>query len=150
MGLYGNLWVTPKDMSTYNTVNREEMLILDDILIEGGLPVPYGEKEADHALMGRFGNTMLVNGRPSYDLTVQRGEVVRFYLTNAANTRTFAVRFGDAAMKLVGGDAGRKEKEEFAENIVLAPSERSVVEVLFDKAGTYTLEHRSPEKSFTL
>jgi len=150
MGLYANLWVTPKDVSAYNIVNREEALMLDDMLLEDGLPVPYGEKEADFALMGRFGNTMLVNGKTSYDLNVKRGEVVRFYLTNAANTRTFAVRFGDAAIKLVGGDVGRKEKEEFAENVMLAPSERAIVEVLFDKAGTYTLEHRSPEKSFTL
>lgn len=150
MGLYANLWITPKDAAAYNPVNREEVLMLDDMLLEGGFPVPYGAKEADHALMGRFGNMMLVNGKTAYDLNVKRGEVVRFYLTNAANTRTFSMRFGDASMKLVGGDAGRKEKEEFAENIVLSPSERAIVEVLFDKTGTYKIEHRSPKKAFTL
>ncbi len=150
MGLYANLWVTPKNADVYNPVNREEVLMLDDMLLEGGLPVPYGEQEADHALMGRFGNMMLINGKPSYDLTVKRGEVVRFYLTNAANTRPFALSFGDATMKLVGGDAGRKEKEEFTDGVVLSPSERAVVEVLFDKAGTYTLEHHSPGKTDTL
>lgn len=150
MGLYANLWVTPKDAAAYNPVSREEVLMLDDMLLEGGLPVPYGEKEADHALMGRFGNTMLINGKTSYDLDVKRGEVVRFYLTNAANTRPFSLRFGDATMKLVGGDAGRKEKEEFTDTIVLSPSERALVEVLFDRAGTYKLEHQSPEKTYAL
>src|SRR3989338_7352661 len=145
MGLYGNLWVTPKDMSTYNTVNREEMLILDDILLEGGLPVPYGEREADHALMGRFGNTMLINGsaalttggKTTYDLSVDRGSVIRFYLTNAANTRTFRLHFDGAIMKLIGSDAGRSVTSEWVKSVTIAPSERAIVDVLFEEEGTY-------------
>lgn len=150
MGLYANLWVTPKDETAYNTVDREEIVMLDDLLIEGGLPVPYGEKEADHALMGRFGNTMLVNGKTEYGLDVPSGNTVRFYLTNAANTRTFNVRFGSAKMKLVGGDAGRKEREEFVDSVVISPSERAVVEVQFPDAGTYRMESVSPEKTWLL
>ena len=37
-------------------------------------------------------------------------------------------------MKLVGGDSGRYEHEEFVEEVLLAPSERVVVDVLFDRA----------------
>ena len=40
------------------------------------------------------------------------GEVVRFYLTNTANTRVFNVGLPGARMKLVGGDSGRYEHEE--------------------------------------
>jgi len=150
MGLYANLWVTSKDETLYSPVNREEVLLLDDMLLEGGLPVPYGEKEANHALMGRFGTTMLVNGETEYSLSVSRGSTVRYYLTNAANTRTFNVRFGDATMKLIGGDAGRKEREELVDSVVLSPSERAIVEVQFAEAGTYRMESVSPEKTWLL
>ena len=38
-------------------------------------------------------------------------------------------------MKLVGGDSGRVEHEEFVSEVMLAPSERAVVDVLFDQPG---------------
>ena len=41
--------------------------------------------------MGRFGDVLLVNGETDLSLSAQRGEVVRFYLTNTANTRVFKV-----------------------------------------------------------
>jgi hypothetical protein len=53
-------------------------------------------------------------------------------------------------MKLVGGDSGRYEGEEFVEEVILAPSERVIVDVLFDKPGQLTLEHRTPERSYSL
>jgi FtsP/CotA-like multicopper oxidase with cupredoxin domain len=150
MGLYANLWVTPREENLYSSVSREEVLMLDDLYLEGGLPVPYGAQEADHALMGRFGNTMLVNGKKDYSLSVPRGSIVRYYLTNAANARTFNVRFGNAKMKLVGGDAGRKEREEFVDSLILSPSERAIVEVQFADAETYRIESISPERTWLL
>src|SRR3989344_3225716 len=125
MGLYGGLWVTPKEATAYRQVDNEEVIMLDDMLLEGGLPVPYGEKEADHALMGRFGNVLLLNGQfsdagaaldpPGFQTTAG---TTRFYFTNAANTRTFNIRIiaaGDeqdpVQMRFVGGDAGRLERE---------------------------------------
>ena len=53
-------------------------------------------------------------------------------------------------MKLVGGDSGHVEHEEFVEDVVLAPSERVVVDVLFDEPGDLTLEHRTPERVYPL
>ena len=53
-------------------------------------------------------------------------------------------------MKLVGGDSGRCEHEKFVESVVLAPSERAVVDVLFDTAGEAALEHRTPERTYAL
>jgi len=53
-------------------------------------------------------------------------------------------------MKLVGGDSGRCEHEEFVDSVVLAPSERAVVDVLFDESGQLTLEHRTPERTYAL
>ena len=83
-------------------------------------------------------------------LNARFGEVVRFYLTNTANTRVFNVGLHGAQMKLVGGDSGRYEREEFVDEVVLAPSERAVVDVLFDKPGRVTLEHHHPDRCYPL
>jgi FtsP/CotA-like multicopper oxidase with cupredoxin domain len=100
--------------------------------------------------MGRFGNVLLVGGEPDLSLTAKLGEVVRFYLTNTANTRVFNVTLPGARMKLVGGDSGRYEREELVDSVVLAPSERVVVDVLFEQPGQLTLEHRTPERAYAL
>ena len=92
--------------------------------------------------MGRFGNVMLVAGEPDLSLEAKRGEVVRFYFTNTANTRVFNVALPGAQMKLVGADAGHYEHEELVEEVLLAPSERVVVDVLFPDAGE--LDARAP------
>ena len=68
-----------------------------------------------------------------------RGEVVRFYFTNTANTRVFNVTLPGAQMKLVGADAGHYEHEKFVDEVLLAPSERVVVDVLFPDAGDSSL-----------
>ena len=76
--------------------------------------------------------------------------MVRLYLTNTANTRVFKVALPGARMKLVGGDSGRAEHEELVDEVVIAPSERLVVDVLFEQPGELTLEHRTPERIYPL
>ncbi len=135
LGLYGNLLVGAPEPTYYSPVNHEEALILDDLLMDDLGPIPFGEQAATHALMGRFGNVMLVNGETDYRLDVARGDVVRFYLTNVANTRTFNVVFGGARIKIVGSDVSKYEREEWVDSVVIAPAERYIVEVKFDEAG---------------
>jgi len=53
-------------------------------------------------------------------------------------------------MKQVGGDSGRYERETLIEDVLLAPSERAVVDVLFDAPGEVRLEHRTPDKVYDL
>jgi len=149
MGLYGNIIVESAEADYWPTVNRDLALTLDDVLIEDGTIAPFGD-EPTHAAMGRFGNVMLVGGEVDLELAARRGEVIRFYLTNTANTRVFNVGFAGAKMKLVGGDSGRYEREEFVDAVVLAPSERAVVDVLFEEPGQATLEHRTPERTYAL
>jgi FtsP/CotA-like multicopper oxidase with cupredoxin domain len=100
--------------------------------------------------MGRFGNVLLVNEEADPSIRVRHGEVVRFYLTNTANTRVFNVGLRGARMKLVGGDSGRYERETFVDSVVIAPSERVVVDVLFDRMGDMTLEHWTPTRTYRL
>ena len=149
-GLYGNIIVLPDDPTFWGPANREEMLVLDDILLEDGKIAPFSRSGPTYSAMGRFGNVMLVNGETAYSLHAQQGEVVRFYLTNTANTRIFNVRMPGARMKLVGSDSGRYEREAFVDEVLLSPSERTVVDVLFDRPGQFALEHRTPERTYVL
>ena len=150
MGLYGNVLVEPADADYWPQVHREVLLTLDDVLLEDGKVAPFSRTETTYAAMGRFGNVLLVAGETAPSLSSQRGEVVRLYLTNTANTRVFKVKLPGARMKLVGGDSGHVEREQFVDDVVLAPSERSVVDVLFDRPGQLTLEHHTPEKVYPL
>jgi FtsP/CotA-like multicopper oxidase with cupredoxin domain len=150
MGLYGNVLVEPADPDYWAPVNREIAVTLDDILLEEGKVAPFSRAETTHAAMGRFGDVLLVNGQPDLSLPARLGEVVRLYLTNTANTRVFKVALPGARMKLVGGDSGHVEHEQFVEEVILAPSERVVVDVLFEHAGDLTLEHRTPQRVYPL
>ena len=136
LGLYGNMIVT--EGGYWNLVDTEEYLILDDVL-EGG---DFKKEVVTNTLMGRFGNTLLINDQEDYTLNVKQGEIARLFLTNVANTRTFDVSFDGAKTKLVGGDSGRIEKEVLVDDVIIGTSERYVVEVLYPEAGTYPITHR--------
>ena len=150
LGQYGNILVVPAEPDYWPPAHRELLLTLDDIFIEDGNIAPFSRAETTFAAMGRYGNVMLVAGETAPSFAVQQGEVVRLYLTNTANTRVFNVTLPGARMKLVGGDSGRVEREEFVESVVLAPSERVVVDVLFEEGGRTALEHRTPERTYAL
>jgi FtsP/CotA-like multicopper oxidase with cupredoxin domain len=150
MGLYGNILVLSAEPDYWPPATRELLLTLDDILIEDGKIAAFRESETTHVAMGRFGNVMLVAGESDLELTAKRGEVVRLYLTNTANTRVFNVTLPGARMKLVGADSGHYEHEEFVEGVLIAPSERVVIDVLFGDPGELTLEHKTPDRSYRL
>lgn len=143
LGLYGNLFVRPDDPDWLAPVDREEFLVLDDLLVGDDGLIAWGDEAPTHALMGRFGNILLVNGEPRLELDAAAGEVVRLWLTNVSNTRVFNLSFdGDVRMKVVASDLGRFEREEYVDNVVIAPAERYVVDVRFERTGTATLLNR--------
>lgn len=137
LGLYGNMLVRERAPGAYGPAHREEIVMLDDLLMTEEGALPFGSERATHALMGRFGNVMLINGEPAptYRLSVRNGEVVRFFFTNVANTRTFNISIPGARLKVVGGDMGRYEREVWTESVVLAPAERYVVDAMFETTG---------------
>ena len=144
--------------------------MLDDILLDEDGLVDFGDGSANYMLMGRFGNVPLVNGEPRYTLVVKDGEVVRFHLTNASNTRTFNISFianewyeshvrgvaeplkeaanGRLTIKVVATDVSKFEREDWAESVVIAPAERYVVEVHFP--GKSAGELLSGQESYLL
>jgi FtsP/CotA-like multicopper oxidase with cupredoxin domain len=150
MGLYGNIVVDPAEEDYWPPVNREVVITVDDLLIEEGQVAPFQVAGPTHVAMGRFGNVMLTGGEARFELEARVGEVLRLYLTDTANTRIFNVALPGARMKLVGGDSGRLEHEIFVEEVLLAPSERAVIDVLFETAGSVPLEHRTPGHTYEL
>jgi FtsP/CotA-like multicopper oxidase with cupredoxin domain len=150
MGLYGNILVVPAEECYWPPAHRDVLLTLDDLLLEDGKIAPFSPAETTYTAMGRFGNVLLVAGEQDCSLTARTGEVVRLWLTNTANTRVFNVGLPGARMKLVGGDSGRVEHEQFVSEVILAPSERVAVDVLFGQPGQLELQHRTPDRSYLL
>ena len=150
MGLYAPIVVEPSDPSYWPAADRQLTITLDDVLIEDGKMAPFRHSGPTFTAMGRFGNVMLVNGESRFSDEAAAGEVVRLYLVNTANTRIFNFALPGARMKLVGGDSGRYEHETFVEEVLLSPSERAVVDVLFDTPGEVRLEHRTPDQVYDL
>lgn len=148
LGLYGNILVESSQEN--KKFNREEFLFLDDIQLYEGDVTPFYQNVVYQTLMGRFGNVMLVNGQEKYDLIVNEGEVVRFYLTNSANTRVFNLKIPGARIKVVGSDVGYYENEFFSDSVILAPSERAIIDIYFDKSGNYELKNINPLKEYSL
>jgi FtsP/CotA-like multicopper oxidase with cupredoxin domain/DNA-directed RNA polymerase subunit RPC12/RpoP len=150
LGLYGNILVVPSEPDYWLPVDRDFILTVDDLLVEDGKVAPFSPTETSYAAMGRFGNVFLTSGDPDLRLEARAGEVVRLWLTNTANTRVFNLTMPGARMKQVGGDSGRVEREEFIEGVLLAPSERAVVDVLVERPGELHLEHHTPDRTYRL
>jgi FtsP/CotA-like multicopper oxidase with cupredoxin domain len=143
LGLAGNIMVRASGQTNGRTGveldKRETFLILDDVLLgERGL-VPYGREAATHALMGRFGNVLLVNGAEHWRFEARPGERVRLHLTNAAGARPFNLSLTGARLRVLAGDAGSFAAPRTVESVVIAPAERYVVEAQLPRKGSYTL-----------
>lgn len=137
LGLYGNYIVEGAE-DYWNKVNQEEYLILDDFLENEKFDPDF----VTHTLMGRFGNVLLINDKRDFSVEVEAGQINRFFITNVANTRVFDIEFEGANTKVVGGDIGRIQNEFFTESTVIAPAERYILELLYEKTGIYEIVHR--------
>ncbi|MBI2647239.1 multicopper oxidase domain-containing protein, partial [Candidatus Woesearchaeota archaeon] len=150
LGLYGNIFVVPESEYYFNKVDKEVFLFLDDIRMAKTDVEVFNSNFARLALMGRFGNIMLINGETDYKLNVKKGDIIRFYITNSANTRTFNFSIQNHKIKLIGSDSGKFEREEFADSVILSVAERYIIEVLFDKVGVFEIYHKTPDKIYTI
>ena len=150
LGLYGNLLVRSREPDFFGPAHREETLMLDDLLVGDGGLVGYGRDTPTHALMGRFGNHLMVNGEPRWEARARRGEIVRLLLTNVSSTRVFNLSFerpggktpAGVRMKVIASDIGRYPVEAWVDHITIAPAERYIVDARFETAGEVSLVNR--------
>lgn len=150
MGLYGGILVEPRDSAFWPSADREIPLLLDDVLVDTGGLVPHRQDHADHALMGRFGNVFLANGDTALVLPVRRNELLRFYFTNACNTRVLHLRFEKRGangafqpwtMLALGSDQGPFLKPLYSTGEIVSPGERLVAHLPILDADTLYLNH---------
>ena len=147
--LYGNYLITDQQQPP---VNNEQTLMLDDILLnDDGAIVPFDSEQWTHVVMGRFGNMPIVNGDTNFTLNLQQGEVTRLYITNVANVTPFNLTIPGIRMKLVWGDIGTYEHQEFIDSLIIAPAERYIIDIYTEQPGTYTITNKIPDnKTYTL
>ena len=155
LGLYGAFIVKPKDPNYFPKVNREIPLFIGDLpIVDGKINIQKDDKT--HLMMGHYGNIQLLNGEKDLNLTAQKGEVIRLYLINSANVRPFNFAIKNKAsnmnvmFKLVGGDSGAYERPTMVDGVILGPSERAIVDVYLPDSGSYDIQNKTPDISYTL
>ncbi|MBW8888151.1 MAG: multicopper oxidase family protein [Fibrobacteres bacterium] len=133
VGLYGAYLVAPADPAYWPPVNREIVLMINDLAISGNVLQPFYRNETDHTLMGRFGNVLMVNGDTACTIRVKRNETIRFYVVNASNARVYNLQYSrDMDMNIVGADNGRFVLPDSRESYLIAPSERFIYQLYFN------------------
>ncbi|MCA9323877.1 multicopper oxidase family protein, partial [Candidatus Saccharibacteria bacterium] len=143
-GMYGAIIVEPKTTDYWPAVDDDQALILADALTdENGLLVPFKD-EADHTLMGRYGNLMLINGKTNWQAEVKANTVQRFYIANASSARPYRFALDGVKLKTVGSDNGRVGNERFVDAVTLSPGERYIIDAVFDKTGSVAIKNNAP------
>jgi FtsP/CotA-like multicopper oxidase with cupredoxin domain len=142
-GLYGALVVRSPEEPR---VDEERILVLDDVRLKAdGSLAEYLDDEAK--MMGREGNTLLVNGVEAPELRFRPGALARLRLVNAANGRFFHLRIPGLTWRVIGGDGGFLPRPRDAERVLLAPGERLDLLVRLPRtAGTLDLWNEPYER----
>jgi FtsP/CotA-like multicopper oxidase with cupredoxin domain len=119
-GLYGALIVRGPDEPT---LDAERVLHLDDLKLgpEGDL-APFGDEHELHA--GREGDVRLVNGRQEPELEIAAGQIERWRIVNAANTRFVRLSIGARPFSILGTDGGLLPSRVQTSEVLITPGER--------------------------
>ncbi len=119
-GLYGPLIVRGADEPK---LDRERVVLLDDLKLDAeGNVSPFGDSHEHHA--GREGEIRLVNGRQEPELEIAGGQVERWRIVNAANTKYVRLSIGGRPFSIIGTDAGLLSEPREAKEVLVTPGER--------------------------
>ncbi|MEK6903519.1 MAG: multicopper oxidase family protein [Nanoarchaeota archaeon] len=146
-GMYGMIIVEQK---VATETPREIPLIVDDMLLDRNDFYRFSEKFTNFALMGRFGNTMLLNGEVRPTIKVKQGENIRFYLLNTANVRPFNISIEKTNLQIIGSDLSAYEKPIATSSVIIAPAERYILDTSFSQVGEYAIIHTNPDATYSL
>lgn len=119
-------------------VEREEILVLDDLTLakDGSIVM---DLDDESKMMGRGGDTLLVNGVARPTFRIRSGSRVRLRLLNAANGRFFNVALPGHTFRVIGGDAGLLPQPYDTDHVLVAPGERWDVVVVPRSSGPLSL-----------
>jgi len=150
-GLYGALIVEEAEPLD---IDREEVLILDDWLIDPETAQIKDDFGAPHDLShaGRIGNLLTTNGTFNLGLSARKNERLRLRLINAANARNFQLGLEGLdgwAVALDGMPLAAPIK--VTEPMILAPAQRIdlIVDVVADVGETAHILQFGREEAFS-
>ncbi len=138
LGLYGNLFVRPGETNFFAPHIARNPCSSTTFFLPTPAP-PLRRRGGDARAHGTVRKRVLGQRRAAiHRLRVQRGEVVRFYLTNAANSRVFnllSTSFAQAPVEAGGRRCGTRPRArgDGSERVPLAPAERYIVETRFER-----------------
>ena len=124
-GLYGAFVVRGDDEPETTT---DRTVVLDDVLVSSDWSLQ--EFTPMHAMVGRQGNLLLVNGRAHPIAPVQRGGLHRFRFINAANARYFRLALPGYRLLQIGTDGGLLTAPKTHDDLLLVPGERADILVV--------------------
>lgn len=150
-GLYGALIVEEADPLD---IDREEVLILDDWLLDPETGQINGDFESTHAKShaGRIGNFIGTNGTADLTLPAQKNERLRLRIINAANARLFELRLEGLEGWTVALDGMPLDTPQaITDAIILGPAQRAdlIVDVVADSGKTARLVRIDRREAFS-
>lgn len=114
---------------------RERVLVLDDVDLDAEGDFDLAPDHEDH-LLGRHGDTLLVNGRPPGAMRAVAGSVERWRLANTANGRHFELARSDGQpFEVIAWDGPPLARAVEVWSLALAPGERRDVLVRIPDAA---------------
>jgi FtsP/CotA-like multicopper oxidase with cupredoxin domain len=119
-GLYGAIIV---EDPTEPPVTRERVLVVSDITIDVSGDVAAATRS--DRMMGREGETVLVNGQVRPVLRARPGERERWRVVNACVSRHLDLRVPGQDLALLGMDSARTATPTAVDRVILAPGNRA-------------------------
>ena len=117
-------------------VDQESIWVLDDVnvLPDGSLSMYLDDNSK---MLGRQGNTLLINGEPNARLTWRSGTLQRVRIVNVANGRFFNLSLPGYRWRVIGTDGGLLPEAFETERLLLSPGERyDILVIPNEKPGT--------------
>ena len=97
-------------------------------------------------MMGREGNSIVINGLQHPRILAQAGTLEHWRFVNASPSRYYALRVDDQQLHLIANDGGRLERPQPIDELILVPGERAEVLIPVAAAGTHALTTRTVDR----
>lgn len=124
-GLYGAILV--EDPDEPRDLGDQVVLVLSDMAIDPDGSIVEPDPDDNHQiLLGREGDTLLVNGRVRPTLLARSGRRQRWRIVNAAKSRFFQLALAGHKFTRIGTDGGLLEAPDApTEKVLIVPGERA-------------------------